>query len=59
MLCVCVCVLLLQENIWTVPNVLSLGRIVLSPALGWLVLREDYQLAFTLLAIAAVSDVVS
>ena len=49
----------LQENIWTFPNVLSLSRILLSPVLGYQVLCERYLLAFSLLGIAAVSDVVS
>ena len=48
-----------QENIWTIPNVLSFSRILLSPLLGYQVLCEQYLLAFGLLSIAAVSDVVS
>ncbi|CAI8055536.1 Probable cardiolipin synthase (CMP-forming) [Geodia barretti] len=47
-----------KENIWTIPNVLSLSRILLSPILGYQVLQESYLMAFGLLAVAAVSDVV-
>ena len=47
-----------QENIFTVPNVLSLGRIVLSPALGYFVLCENYKLALAFFVLAGVSDMV-
>ena len=47
-----------QENIFTIPNVLSLGRIILSPALGYFVLCENYKLAFTFFVLAGVSDMV-
>ena len=47
-----------QENIFTVPNVLSLGRIVLSPALGYFVLSNNYKLALTFFVLAGVSDMV-
>ena len=49
---------ILQENIFTVPNVLSLGRIALSPALGYFVLSENYKLALTFFVLAGVSDLV-
>lgn len=45
-----------KENILTVPNLLSLSRIALSPVLGYLVLMENYSLAFGLLALAGVTD---
>lgn len=32
-----------RENIWTVPNVLCIGRIVTSPFLSYLILSHDYQ----------------
>ena len=47
-----------QENIFTIPNVLSLGRIALSPALGYLVLSDNYKLALTFFVLAGVSDMV-
>ena len=48
----------LQENIFTIPNVLSLGRIALSPALGYFVFSENYKLALTFFVLAGVSDMV-
>ena len=51
-------VFIFQENIFTVPNVLSLGRIVLSPALGYFVLSENYKLALMFFVLAGVSDMV-
>jgi len=32
-----------RENIWTIPNLLCLGRIVTSPFLSYLILSQDYQ----------------
>lgn len=32
-----------RENIWTVPNLLCMGRIVTSPFLSYLILSHDYQ----------------
>lgn len=32
-----------RENIWTVPNVLCIGRIVTSPFLSYLIVSHDYQ----------------
>ena len=46
------------ENIFTIPNVLSLGRIVLSPVLGYFVLSENYKLALAFFVLAGVSDMV-
>ncbi|XP_020295414.1 probable cardiolipin synthase (CMP-forming) isoform X2 [Pseudomyrmex gracilis] len=45
-----------RENIWTVPNVLCIGRIVTSPFLSYLILSHDYQIALWLLAFAGLSD---
>jgi cardiolipin synthase len=47
-----------KENIWTIPNVLSLSRVLLSPVIGYQVLHESYLTAFGLLTVAAISDVV-
>lgn len=49
---------MLQENILTVPNLLSLGRIVLSPVLGYLVMSSNYSAALGLFAVAGLSDMV-
>lgn len=32
-----------RENIWTIPNLLCMGRIVTSPFLSYLILSQDYQ----------------
>ncbi|XP_070172413.1 probable cardiolipin synthase (CMP-forming) [Polyergus mexicanus] len=45
-----------KENIWTIPNLLCMGRIVTSPFLSYLILSQDYQIALWLLAFAGVSD---
>lgn len=45
-----------RENIWTVPNLLCMGRIVTAPFLSYLILSQDYQIALWLLAFAGVSD---
>lgn len=45
-----------RENIWTIPNLLCVGRILTSPYLSYLILSQDYQVALWLLAIAGVSD---
>jgi len=45
-----------RENIWTIPNLLCMGRIVTSPFLSYLVLSHDYQIALWLLAFAGLSD---
>ncbi|XP_076234129.1 cardiolipin synthase isoform X2 [Calliopsis andreniformis] len=45
-----------KENIWTIPNLLCMGRIVTSPYLSYLILSQDYQVALWLLIIAGFSD---
>lgn len=45
-----------KENIWTVPNLLCMARIVTSPYLSYLILSQDYQIALWLLIIAGLSD---
>lgn len=37
-----------RENIWTVPNLLCMGRIVASPFLSYLILSQDYQVHFNI-----------
>jgi len=32
-----------KENIWTIPNLLCMGRIITSPFLSYLILSQDYQ----------------
>ncbi|XP_011695399.1 PREDICTED: probable cardiolipin synthase (CMP-forming) [Wasmannia auropunctata] len=45
-----------RENIWTIPNLLCMGRIVTSPFLSYLILSQDYKIALWLLAFAGLSD---
>lgn len=48
-----------QENIFTIPNLISVSRIALSPVLGYLVLVENYIFALGLFSLAGISDLVS
>ena len=47
---------LLQENIWTVPNLLSLLRISAAPLLGWCVLGGHHVAAVSIFVLAGLSD---
>uniref|UniRef100_F6UD94 Cardiolipin synthase (CMP-forming) n=1 Tax=Xenopus tropicalis TaxID=8364 RepID=F6UD94_XENTR len=44
------------ENPWTIPNLLSMTRIGLSPVLGYLVVGEDFNLALGLFVFAGITD---
>nr|CAH0103086.1 unnamed protein product [Daphnia galeata] len=44
------------ENILTVPNVLTVGRMVMCPFLGFLVIQNDYSTAFNLFVVAGITD---
>lgn len=45
-----------RENMFTIPNVLCVTRIVMSPYLGYVILQESYHLAMGLLVFAGVTD---
>lgn len=45
-----------RENIYTIPNVLCVTRIVFSPYLGYLIVQSDFNLALGLLVVAGVTD---
>ena len=45
--------------ILTVPNVLTLSRMLMAPVLGYLVVAESYTMACVVFAIAGVTDLVS
>jgi len=47
-----------RENIYTIPNALTVGRITLCPFIGWSILKGDYHLATALIALAGCSDFV-
>ena len=44
------------DDVWTVPNVLSLLRLVLVPVFAWLILTEQDGWAFVVLAVSGISD---
>ncbi|EJD48158.1 hypothetical protein AURDEDRAFT_183519 [Auricularia subglabra TFB-10046 SS5] len=46
----------LRENIYTLPNLLTVSRIVACPVLGWAVLHGDFQLATGILVYAGATD---
>ncbi|KAL9259340.1 Cardiolipin synthase (CMP-forming), mitochondrial-like protein [Drosera capensis] len=46
----------LSENWLNLPNMVSLGRLVSGPVLGWMIINEWYLPAFAGLAVAGVSD---
>ncbi|TEB36597.1 hypothetical protein FA13DRAFT_1705905 [Coprinellus micaceus] len=46
----------LRENIYTIPNILTVSRIVACPALGWAILGGNYHLATGLLVYAGLTD---
>ena len=47
-----------KENIYTIPNVLTLSRIFACPVLGWSILEGNYHLASGLLVYAGLTDLV-
>ncbi|CAH2255319.1 cardiolipin synthase (CMP-forming) [Pelobates cultripes] len=46
----------LYENPWTIPNLLSMTRIGLSPVLGYLIVGEDFNIALGIFALAGLTD---
>ena len=47
-----------RENIFTIPNYLTVGRAILSPYIGYVIVQGDMPLAIGLLVAAGVSDFV-
>lgn len=47
-----------RENIFTIPNVLCVGRSILAPYIGYVIVQGDYQMAIGLLALAGITDFV-
>lgn len=45
-----------RENIFTIPNLLCVGRGLMSPYLGYVILQHDYKLAMGLLVAAGITD---
>ena len=46
----------LHENIYTIPNLLTLSRILSCPPLGYFIITQNYELATGLLIYAGVTD---
>ncbi|XP_062912277.1 cardiolipin synthase (CMP-forming) isoform X2 [Mobula hypostoma] len=46
----------LYENPWTIPNLLCMARIGLSPYLGYLIVGEEFNLALGLFTLAGITD---
>ena len=49
----------LRENIYTLPNLLTISRIAACPVVGWSILEGNFTLATALLAYAGITDLVS
>ncbi|KAG6461689.1 hypothetical protein O3G_MSEX012796 [Manduca sexta] len=45
-----------RENAFTIPNILCVTRIVMSPYLGYIILQDNYNVALGLLVFAGVTD---
>lgn len=48
-----------RENVFTIPNLLCVGRGVLAPYLGYVIVQQDYSLGMGLLIFAGITDIVS
>ncbi|TFK71443.1 hypothetical protein BDN72DRAFT_837684 [Pluteus cervinus] len=46
----------LRENIYTIPNILTVSRILACPVLGWSILEGNFVLSTSLLAYAGITD---
>jgi cardiolipin synthase len=47
-----------HENIYTIPNILTLSRLLATPAIGYLVLNDQHAWAVGLFAYAGITDLV-
>lgn len=48
-----------RENVMTIPNLLCVGRALMSPYLAYVVVQEDFTLAMGLLMFAGLTDLVN
>lgn len=46
-----------RENIFTIPNFLCIGRIIMSPYLGYVIIHSNFSLAMGILVVAGLTDV--
>ena len=47
-----------KEDIYTVPNLLSTFRIVITPVLGYMIVTEDFVSSLIFFGVAGVTDMV-
>lgn len=47
---------IVRENIFTIPNFLCIGRIAMSPYLGYVIVQNDFKLAVGLMVFAGLTD---
>jgi len=45
-----------RENLYTIPNALCMGRIIMSPYLGYVIVQGDFSLAMGLMVAAGLTD---
>lgn len=45
-----------RENVATIPNLLCIGRIVMSPYLGYVIVQSEFSLAMGMLVVAGLTD---
>lgn len=45
-----------RENVATIPNLLCIGRIVMSPYLGYVIIQSEFSLAMGMLVVAGLTD---
>lgn len=48
-----------RENVFTIPNLLCVGRGLLAPYLGYVIVEQHYTLGMGLLVFAGITDIVS
>lgn len=47
-----------RENIYTIPNLLTVSRIIACPVLGWAIVHDNFEFATALLVYAGLTDTV-
>eukprot|EP00999_Lentomonas_sp_LEN2_P000849 NODE_1849_length_715_cov_58.700680_g1799_i0.p1 GENE.NODE_1849_length_715_cov_58.700680_g1799_i0~~NODE_1849_length_715_cov_58.700680_g1799_i0.p1 ORF type:complete len:138 (-),score=11.22 NODE_1849_length_715_cov_58.700680_g1799_i0:233-646(-) len=45
-----------KENVFTIPNVLSLGRILATPVIGYFIVQHNFPVASTMFVVAGITD---
>lgn len=50
--------MLLHENIYTIPNMLTVGRLIAAPYVGYLIVNHEYPLALGVFVLAGLTDMV-